>query len=345
MPAPAYPAITAKSLLSIDVIGAVLSIIWPILFLFALQQAEVAYPWSSPIIIGTMTAGIITLLLFAIHQTHRFRRGADPIFPVRALLTPLPALLILTTFLMGASFLTAVILLPQRFQAVNASSPSRAGVQLLALLLLTPVFSLVGGLATTKPYAPEVLLFLSTAWILIGTALLSTLPTSIGAAAAQYGYMALIGAGFGAISPLTYALLKLGCEEGDLAAATGAMNMGRALGGSVGIAVGAVMYHRRLREGLGAFLNAQEVRLVEQSLDTLGRLEESEVIRARSVFGEAYNAQFRVLITFAGLNVVVAAVLAGLVVRMRRRGELNGFLQTTSGPSEGQRQSETSEPK
>ncbi|KAF2757236.1 MFS general substrate transporter [Pseudovirgaria hyperparasitica] len=329
---------TLAKLRAVDWLGGLLSIAWPIPVLFALQQAEVAYPWSSPVIISTLTTGLVLLVLFACHETSLYRRTRHnisnisntktPILPIPVLTTLLPALLTLSTFLTGSSFLSATILLPARFQAVNAASPAHAGIQLLALVLATPPFALLAGLATPHPRITACLLLLAPCAILLGTALLSTLPASTTSNHSpdprQYVYMALLGAGFGTLAPLSYALMKAMLHgDAHLAAATGLMNTARTLGGTLAIAVCSALLHGRLRRDLPGILPAAEqVGLVEESLANLRLLPDEEAVgRVRRVFGEAYNLQFRVLIAFAGANVVLSCVLVAAMEWKKRTGE------------------------
>ncbi len=102
-------------------------------------------------------------------------------------------------FLTGFPFMAVIINLPQKFQAVNASSPSAAGFSLLPLLLCSPLASALAAWLVTKLHVAPFYLILGGATLqLVGVALTSSLPSSQdGIPNAQYGYEVIMGFGFG----------------------------------------------------------------------------------------------------------------------------------------------------
>jgi hypothetical protein len=117
-----------------------------------------------------------------------------------------------TIFLTGFAFYTSIITLPQRFQAVNSTSASRAGVLLLALTLCLPFFSLLTGAVLGKnPQWTMHVFLLGTALILTATACFSDLDTAGGGAVAdrQFGLQVIMGAGLGVVSTAQYFALKI----------------------------------------------------------------------------------------------------------------------------------------
>lgn len=95
--------------------------------------------------------------------------------------------------------MAVIINLSQKFQAVNASSPSAAGFSLLALLLCFPLASALAGLLVTKLRIASFYIILGGAALqLVGVGLTSSLPSSQdGIPHAQYGYEVIMGFGFG----------------------------------------------------------------------------------------------------------------------------------------------------
>lgn len=95
--------------------------------------------------------------------------------------------------------MAVIINLPQKFQAVNASSPSAAGFSLLAVLLCTPLASALAGFFVTKIGIAPIYLILGGATLqLVGVGLTSSLPISQdGIPHEQYGYEVIMGFGFG----------------------------------------------------------------------------------------------------------------------------------------------------
>jgi hypothetical protein len=111
---------------------------------------------------------------------------------------------------MGFAFYTAIIILPQRFQAVNHVSASRAGVLLLTLTLTLPLFSLISGaILAKKPEMAYSILIFGAALVLTATACFSDLSVDHAVSDRQYGYEVLMGSGLGALSSTQYVALKL----------------------------------------------------------------------------------------------------------------------------------------
>ncbi|KAH2185472.1 hypothetical protein KXV52_002908 [Aspergillus fumigatus] len=301
----------------LDYVGSFLSICWLIPLLFALQEGGTYYAWDSSEVIGTLVGGIVALIVFLAYEAWLQRRrdsAREPIFPIRFVRDPLQGLLLLNVLFTGFAFYTSIINLPQRFQAVNEVSASRAGVLLLTMTLILPFFSLVAGALTAKaPQTAFTLLTFGTVLVLTSTACFSVLPDDHAVADRQYGFEVLMGAGLGIISTTQYVILKMTFPARDMAAGTGAMNMLRAMGGCIGLAICAAMLSSRLDDELAAVLpgrSPDQIQLAKNSLhgETNGFSAE-EIAGVRRVYGRGYNDGFQVMIAFAGANVVVAGLL------------------------------------
>ena len=114
--------------------------------------------------------------------------------------------------------MAVIINLPQKFQAVNAASPSAAGFSLLALLLCSPLASALAGLFVTKlGIAPFYFILAGASLQLVGVGLTSSLPTSQdGIAHAQYGYEVIMGFGFGLGLATLLIMVPLVVEKRDM---------------------------------------------------------------------------------------------------------------------------------
>lgn len=100
-------------------------------------------------------------------------------------------------FTSGFPFTVAIVNLPQRFQMVNGKSPVTAGIGVLPLLLLSAVGSGVSGAIVSKKNIAFYVLLASNVFEILGTGLLSSLPTSQDVPVQIYPYMAILGIGFG----------------------------------------------------------------------------------------------------------------------------------------------------
>jgi MFS family permease len=119
-------------------------------------------------------------------------------------------------FLMGFSFYSCIIELPQRFQSVNGTSAARAGILLLALTLITPVGAMISGLVMGRYIPAEYIMIIANIIILIGVALLSTLPVHHPIPPAEFGYEVIMGAGLGLASPPPFLILKTSVAGKDI---------------------------------------------------------------------------------------------------------------------------------
>jgi cyanate permease len=121
-------------------------------------------------------------------------------------------------FFLGFGFYVAIIELPQRFQAVNGTTASRAGILLLALTLLSPVGAMLAGVMMHRVVAAEYFIVIANVLIVLGIGLLSNLPTTHAFSAATYGYEIILGLGLGATSPPYYFLLGSVVGKADIGA-------------------------------------------------------------------------------------------------------------------------------
>ncbi len=228
----------------------------------------------------------------------------------------------------GFTFYTSIIILPQRFQAVNAVSASRAGVLLLTQTVVSPFFSLFTGVfLSKKPKMTFFSIILGTALLLTATACFSVLPQTQSVCNQQYGFQVLMGAGLGMVSPSQYVALKMTFPERDTAAGTGAMNMLRAMGGCIGLAICDALLSSRLEDDLPPVLmgDSDLISLARGSLSSaVSGMTDGQLTLVRRVYGRGYDDGFRVMIAFAAVNVLVAGLL-GLTVY--RRGGIDRIVE------------------
>jgi MFS family permease len=126
-------------------------------------------------------------------------------------------------FLLGMPFYVIFVQLPQRFQAVNFTSAERAGILLLPTALMTPVGSMVAGVAAKK-VPIEFILIISAALVCVGVGLLSSLPTYPNLWPGTYGYEVIVGLGLGLANPPYFMLIASSIAEKDISVGTGALS-------------------------------------------------------------------------------------------------------------------------
>ncbi|KAF7179584.1 hypothetical protein CNMCM7691_008632 [Aspergillus felis] len=113
------------------------------------------------------------------------------------------------------------------------------------------------------------LLTFGTVLILTSTACFSALTDDHAVADRQYGFEVLMSAGLGIVLTTQYVILKTTFPECDMAAGTGAMNIVRAMGGRIGLAICAAMLRSRLNDELAAVLPGRSLDQIQLAGNSL----------------------------------------------------------------------------
>jgi hypothetical protein len=214
-------------------------------------------------------------------------------------------------FFTGFPFTSLVVNIPQRFQAVSLSTPTRAGISLLPLLLISPFASGLSGLLTAKFRVPPFYLIITgSALQLLGVGLTTSLSsTDLEIQTKMYAFEVLMGLGFGLVLTPLLALIPMVVAKADMPVMIGAVTQVRVLGGTIGLAISTVVLNSYVKTTLLAELSVQEVAAISQSLSALGDLSEAQQLFVRRVFAEGYNRQTRITAVFSGMVVLTALLM------------------------------------
>lgn len=208
------------SLSRLDTLGVVFLLAASILLVFALEEAGQRYSWKSAVIVSTITLAGICWISFIgwEYLLDKSPSPQEPIFPLRLLKDRVLVGMMSTAFFIGFPFVSVVVNIPQRAQAVNGLSPVRAGIALLPLLLTSPFATAVQGVLTSNFKVPPFYLMLIGAVLqLVGVGLTSSLPTDrYRIPPQQYGYEVIMGLGFGLGLSTVLTLAPLVVMEADL---------------------------------------------------------------------------------------------------------------------------------
>lgn len=321
---------TRQAISRIDLGGALLSLAFSILLVFALQEGGVDFPWSSPTIIATLTAGVVCFFLFILWEewivgdhrkslhpgfiNHRLMpaEACEPIFPMRLTKHRVIASLLLTGFFTGFPFMTVLFNLPQRFQTVNQLSATATGLRLLPLLLSSAFATAVAGVVikTMGKGSTRILWYL----IVIGSGLqfigITLLGTALGKQQTvqpqQYVYQFIFGCGMGfALSTLAIAC-RVEVSTPDMAVVMGAIVQVRVLGGCIALALCSALLHYRLEVKLAGVVSREEMTALFKSTQFMRELGEERFEIVREVYADGYALQMKIMIAFAGAAVVTS---------------------------------------
>jgi hypothetical protein len=223
-------------------------------------------------------------------------------------------------FFAGFPFTSLVVNIPQRFQAVNGSTPTGAGISLLPLLLMTPFASGLSGylVSNQKLRVPPLYLVLFGSCLqLIGVGLDSSISTNMegGIQKSQYAYEVLMGIGFGLVLSSLLTFIPLVVDKKDIPVIIGAVTQVRVLGGTIGLAISTVVLNSYVKSALREQLSADEIKAISQSLSEIGELTEEQRNFVRRTFAQGYNRQTRITLVFSA----VVVLSCGLMVERRPR--------------------------
>jgi MFS family permease len=192
---------------------------------------------------------------------------------------------------LGFAFYVVFVQLPQRFQGVNFTSAERAGILLLPATVVTPIGTMVSGLAVKK-VPVEIILICSTVIVCVGIGLLSSLPTYSHLWPGLYGYEVITGIALGLASTPYYILVATSIPEKDIAVGTGALNMVRTLGGCVAVAICSAIHREHLNEELSKLLSREEISEMQSSISLISNLPDAVRGRVGVIFGNSCKSQF-----------------------------------------------------
>ncbi|KAH8599939.1 MFS multidrug transporter-like protein [Bisporella sp. PMI_857] len=235
-----------KRILKLDLVGA--SIIMPavISMLLALQWGGSKYAWSSGRIIGLFVTTGVLGIIFIYSQ---IRAGESATLPPRLFKDRNVIFAMAFAFFFGAGFFAQIYYLAIYFQSVKGSSATKAGIQLLPLLLATVLSSIgTGALITMIGYYVPVMLVCMILFA-IGAALITTFSLYTNSAK-WIGYQVLSGLGTGVGFQGGILVVQTVLPLADVAVATACISFFQQLGGAVFIAVAQSLFTNGLLDGI-----------------------------------------------------------------------------------------------
>ncbi|KAK4160346.1 putative efflux pump antibiotic resistance protein [Cladorrhinum sp. PSN259] len=310
---PSLVAAAGRFLWEADVFGAFLLLGTIVFLVAALEEGgTVSYAWDSGFIIASFVVSGVLFATFLLWQwwAGKETTAAVPSFPRSFTHNRVLPPGLLGAFLVGAPMTISSIMLPQRYQLVNQSSPLGAGVKFLAYGVPFPFGVVVTSIMAGRFRLPFVyIILLGTAMQIVGFALLSTTPSSVDPWPGQFGYSFIAGLGVGITGGLYNFLNPLSIDKKEQYLAIGAGVQARMLGGSVGMAVVNSVWVNYVRQHLKSKLAEADADALLTNIGSLGRFPPSVQETFRVVCSDAYNLQMLVTLGFVAAQVLVAAAL------------------------------------
>ena len=257
----------------IDVEGAILLVIGVTCLLLSLVWGGAQYAWSSPFILGLVTAGLAGIAGFVIWET----RAPEPLLPMRLFGSSIFSVSSALAFLTGMALFAGVIFLPLFLQIVAGESATNSGLLLLPLTAGIVTGSIGSGRIISRTGRYRIWPIGGLALATVGMWLLSTM-TAATSPSVSAVYMVVLGVGVGSAMQVTVLAVQNSVAHRDLGVATSAAQFFRQMGGSFGVALFAAIMNDRL--GVELANRVPEAALADVGGDVTQLLSSPAAIRA-----------------------------------------------------------------
>ncbi|KAI0887874.1 MFS general substrate transporter [Annulohypoxylon maeteangense] len=224
----------------IDVAGNTLLVASTVSVLIALTWAGSEYPWSSYHILVPFIIGLAGLVGFFCLEGSTW--VLEPVMPLRLFANRTSAIIYVNTFIVSLMNYWIFFFLPLFFQAVQLSTPSRSGVQILPITLIAVPGAAVGAVALSKWGRYKVLHIIGFALLAAGIGSFSVLTKD--SSTAKWVCLQIppsIGAGM--VLDTLLPGFQAGVEEADSAAAVASWSFVRSFGNIWGVAIPGAIFN------------------------------------------------------------------------------------------------------
>ncbi|KAI1206005.1 MFS general substrate transporter [Annulohypoxylon truncatum] len=223
----------------IDVAGNTLLVASTVSVLIALTWAGSEYPWSSYRILVPLIIGLVGLIGFFCLEGSTW--VSEPVMPLRLFANRTSAVIYANTFVVSMLNYWIFFFLPLFFQAVQLSTPTRSGVQILPITLIAVPGAAVGAVALSKWGRYKLLHIIGFALLTAGIGSFSVL-TKDSSTAEWVCLQILPSIGAGMILDTLLPAFQAGVDEVDSAAAAASWSFVRSFGNIWGVAIpGAIL--------------------------------------------------------------------------------------------------------
>jgi EmrB/QacA subfamily drug resistance transporter len=190
-----------------------------------------SHAWTSTQTVGLITGAAVLLALFVAWE----RRAPEPMLPLSFFRNRPFATSAIVTSLVGFAFIGVLFLIVLYFQNVEGYSPLQAGIRTLPLTLTQAVVAVnAGRLSTLLGSRVQ----LTTGMLMLAAGLLGLAQVHVASPYDRiWPFQVLLGLGMGLAMPAVGAIAMATVPADQSGIASGVINAGRQVGGSLGIAV------------------------------------------------------------------------------------------------------------
>ena len=226
----------------LDLLGAALIVLASSTCMFVMNAGGHNYAWDSPQIFGLSALSAV----FWIGFVARLLTAPEPLIPLGILRNRIVLCANLANSVGWASVIGLNIYLPMYLQAVHGLSPSEAGLHLVGFMSMVNFSALVSAQITARishyKYPP-----LASLTLCIGACLYLALHTETISIVAFEIVLALIGAGFGPVAPVTTVSMQNAVDLHQMGISVGTVSFLRSLIATVTVAAFGVVVLGDLR--------------------------------------------------------------------------------------------------
>lgn len=237
-----FPKTERKQAESIDYWGSLFLITTIVPMLLAFTWAGSKYEWASTEILSLFAVTIVSLLIFIFVES----KAKSPILPLHFFKNSVVTLSNVIGFLMNFGMMGALIYISFFVQGVLAISPTYAGYVTMPMSIGMVITSAIGGqlISKTGKYKRYALIGMP---VMVAGMVLMVFMNSVWMAVLA---MIIFGLGLGLGMPVFSLTIQNAVPHKELGAVTGAMQLFRNLGGTIGIAVMGTVLASSLKSNL-----------------------------------------------------------------------------------------------
>ncbi|HEX6075450.1 MAG TPA: MDR family MFS transporter [Micromonosporaceae bacterium] len=225
---------------TVDYLGAVVMVAGVVALLLATSWGGIEYPWSSPLIIGLLVAGLTLSVAFVVVES----RVREPILSLSLFRRRTFALGNAGAFVFGLGMFGSIIFVPMYLQVVKGTSPTDSGLLMVPMMAGVIITSIVTGRAISRigryKWATVSGAVVTTTGMLLFAQLDVDTPLWL-----AFCYMVVLGIGIGLSMQSLLLAVQNSLALSEMGAGTSSVAFFRSLGGSFGVAtLGAVLTAR-----------------------------------------------------------------------------------------------------
>jgi EmrB/QacA subfamily drug resistance transporter len=216
----------------IDWPGALALIVCLVPLLIVAEQGS-TWGWGSGTALACYLIGAVGLVAFLLVER---RYGDEALLPLRLFHGRTFSVAVSSSFLIGMAMFGGLLLLPLYLQVVKGASPTRAGLEILPLVLGMMIGSITAGQTITRTGRYKIFPIIGGVLIIAAMVLFSRLTADTSLPAAMLP-MVLMGLGLGgSMQPMVTAAQNAASPR-EIGVATSSVTFFRSMGGTIGAAV------------------------------------------------------------------------------------------------------------